>query len=180
MNERRKLAEAKYFYSRMVEEQSNRDNFSHNLSAFLSSARSVLQYAFSELELKENKEGKKWYDSCVSASPILRFFKDKRDINIHTEPVSPVKNTHLTLKDTLGISDWVLVIHRDKNGNIIQQHSNEFHSKSESTKGQVTRQVEYKFSDWKGDESVLALCQKYLQELERFIENGVSEGFITG
>lgn len=177
MCERRKLDEAKYFYSRMVKEQSNRDNFSYNLSAFLSSARSVLQYAFSEL--KENK-GKKWYDSYVSASPILRFFKNKRNINIHTEPVSPVKNTHLTSKDTVDISDLVLIIHRDKNGNIIQQHSNEFHSKAESTKGHVVRQVEYKFSDWKGNESVLVLCQKYLQELERLIENGVTKGFITG
>lgn len=178
MNERKKLAEAKYFYSRMVEEQSNSEIFLYNLSAFLSSARSVLQYAFSEV--KGNKEGKKWYDSCLSASPILRFFKNKRDINIHTEPISPIKKVAVNSIETMGISDSVLVIHRDKNGNIIKKHSSESHQKLESTKGQVTRQVEYKFSDWKGNESVLTLCQKYLQELERLIENGVGKRFITG
>jgi hypothetical protein len=178
MNERKKLAEAKYFYSRMVEEQSNRDNFSHNLSAFLSSSRSVLQYAFSEVE--KNNEGKKWYESHVSASPTLRFFKGKRDINIHANPVSPIANYNATFKETLGLSDSVSVILRDKNGNIKQQYSSESHSKSEDIKGQATIQVKYEFDDWDGNEDVLTLCQKYLQELERLVEDGVSKGFITG
>jgi len=178
MNERKKLTEAKYFYSRMVEEQRNRDNFSHNLSAFLSSSRSVLQYAFSEVE--KNNDGQKWYESHMSANSILRFFKDKRDINIHAKPVSPIAKYDATLKETLGISDAVSVILRDKNGNIKKQHSSESQSKSESTKDQAIIQVNYEFDDWNGNEDVLALCQKYLQELERLIEDGVSKGFITG
>jgi hypothetical protein len=40
--------------------------------------------------------------------------------------------------------------------------------------------VDYKFDDWNGNEEVLELCQKYLQELERLIDDGVSKGFISG
>ena len=116
----------------------------------------------------------------MSASPTLRFFKGKRDINIHANPVSPIANYNATFKETLGLSDSVSVILRDKNGNIKQQYSSESHSKSEEIKGQATIQVKYEFDDWDGNEDVLTLCQKYLQELERLVEDGVSKGFITG
>ena len=50
-----KLAEAKYFYDRMVEVQNtvvshNREYFIYNFSAFLSASRSVLQYMLEEIE----------------------------------------------------------------------------------------------------------------------------------
>ena len=52
MYEQEKLGEANYFYSRMLSEAVDRDAFIFNLSAFLSSARSVLQYAFKEAQTK--------------------------------------------------------------------------------------------------------------------------------
>jgi len=180
MNERKKLDEAKYFYSRMVEEQRNRDNFIHNLSAFLSSSRSVLQYAL--LEAQKTNEGQKWYESCMSASSILKFFKDKRDVNIHFRPVTIFAEHSVVIKETLGISDSVSVILRDKNGNVKRQHSTESHPKLMDTKDQhaTIHRLDYKFDDWNEDEEVLTLCQKYLQELERLIDDGVSKGFISG
>ena len=51
MNEYTKLKEAQYFNSEMVKKQLNRDSFNYNLSAFLSSARSILQYALEEAKL---------------------------------------------------------------------------------------------------------------------------------
>ena len=31
-----------------------------------------------------------------------------------------------------------------------------------------------------GDEDVITLCEKYIQELEKAVKDGVSKGFITG
>ncbi len=56
MHEKDKIIEAEYFYSRMKQEQHDRDAFRHNLSAFLSAARSVLQYALKEAETNTNSK----------------------------------------------------------------------------------------------------------------------------
>ncbi len=56
MYEKDKIIEAEYFYSRMSQEQNDRDAFRHNLSAFLSAARSVLQYALKEAETNTNSK----------------------------------------------------------------------------------------------------------------------------
>ncbi len=90
MHERKKFREAEYFYSKMIEGQGHRENFTYNLSAFLSSARSVLQYALNEVKAKTG--GKKWYDDRISASAVMKFFKDKRDINSTPNP-SNLKNS---------------------------------------------------------------------------------------
>jgi ABC-type transport system substrate-binding protein len=52
MNESQKIREAEYFLAQMDRERENAENFGHNLSAFLSSARSVLQYALEEAKPK--------------------------------------------------------------------------------------------------------------------------------
>ena len=178
MYEKEKLEEAKYFYSRMVEEQLKKENFRHNLSAFLSSARSVLQYSLAEAQGISG--GQAWYDNFVLKHPTLKFFGDKRNINIHYRPITPAANYKVTIGDTLGLSDSVTVIVRDKNGNIKSQHSSEPYSKSKPIESKTTIQVRYEFDDWKGPEDVLTLSQKYLQELGAFIDDGVSKGFITG
>src|ERR1051325_3352821 len=85
MNELKKLQEARYFYTKMIDEQQNKDKFLYNLSAFLSAARSVLQYA--KEEVKNKPSGQNWYDNLMNSSRILKFFKDKRDLNIHEKPI---------------------------------------------------------------------------------------------
>lgn len=52
MNEKDKLEEARWFYAEMVKRQENRKIFKYNLSAFLSSARSVMQYSLKEAKTK--------------------------------------------------------------------------------------------------------------------------------
>jgi len=148
---KKKLDEAKYFYDRMVEVQKteikhNREYFTYNFSAFLSASRSVLQYMCTEIKQKKDpaakQEAKKWYEGKMAASPNLRFFKGKRDINIHTTPIMPL-------------------------GHIVAVGS-----------GSIS--FRYSFSArLKSDNDVLHLCKVYLDELEEFINEGVSKGHIT-
>jgi hypothetical protein len=60
MNESGKIREAEYFLAQMDRERENAEHFGYNLSALLSSARSVLQYALEEANLKPG--GQAWYD----------------------------------------------------------------------------------------------------------------------
>ncbi len=46
--------------------------------------------------------------------------------------------------------------------------------------GQIKVEIKYTFDDWTGNEDVLNLSQKYLQELKAFIEDGVIKKFISG
>lgn len=179
MYENAKLAEAKYFYSQMSANFEDREKFTHNLSAFLSSARSVLQYALEEAKTKNG--GQAWYDTQVAADSILPFFKDKRDVNIHTQPVRPIKNISAVINETIRLSDSISVVVRDANGNIKYESSGE--SPTHKTKPQplpssVT--FRYSFPDWVGEADVMGLCQRYIASLEMFVMNGTDNGFLTG
>lgn len=184
MSKKAKIKEAKDFLARMKEEQDNREHFVHSLSAFLSAARSVLQYALNEVDPKENpsaKPGAKtWYDDLMSVSSTLKFFKCKRDINIHDEPVKPSAHFHDTITDTVYISGSISIVHKDKDGKIISEYSSEPpKTKPEKPETSIEQEVRYKFSDWTRDEDVLTLCESYIQELEKVVKDGISKGFIT-
>lgn len=182
MYEKIKISEAKYFYSQMSANFDDREKFTFNLSAFLSSARSVLQYACEEAKTKNG--GQAWYDKQVIASSILPFFKDKRDVNIHAEPVHATMHVNVVMHETIGIHASASVVVKDANGNIKYQSPPETpppsnpRPKTSQTSAPTT--IRFKFSDWSGAEDIMTLCQMYIAELEGFVEDGITKGFITG
>lgn len=179
MNEKEKLEEARYFYSRIQAEVNDPKAYQYNLSAFLSAARSVLQYAKEEAKTKSG--GQAWYDKHVSNSSILPFFRDKRDVNIHTEPVKPRKDYDVSIKATLHLSSSLSVKLKDEKGNVIDQRCiKEAKPPNELPAGSTTVEIRYRFSDWSGGEDVTELSQKYLHELEDVIDDGIKRGFISG
>jgi len=187
MHEQEKLKEAKHFYSRMKEEQGqeDRESFKYNLSAFLSAARSVLQYALKEVDPGENPKAvpgaKAWYDNFVANSPVLKFFKDKRDINIHDEPIDPRADIAVTITEQLHLSESIVVVVRDKDGKIKSQFSSEEPKpKPKRPKSSVESKTTFRFNDWTGNEDVITLCERYIQELEKAVKDGMSKGYITG
>ena len=151
MHEKWKLAEATYFYGRLLDEEENGKPFLFNLSAFLSAARSCLQYAWEEVRAKGGS-AQSWYDGYVSNKPVLKFFKQKRDVNIHEEPVKASKQHIVITGETMA------------QGIITSQNVDSFFAKS----------------DWPNDIPVVAYCRKYLDEVLLFIEEGVRKGFISG
>ena len=69
MHELDKIKEAKYFLSQILHEKENFENFKYNLSAFISSARSVLQYALEEAKIKNG--GQLWYDGQIKGTKMV-------------------------------------------------------------------------------------------------------------
>jgi len=178
MYEQAKLAEARHFYSRMPAELNDRQIFTYNLSAFLSSARSVLQYAREEARTQPG--GQQWHDNHIAGSSILRFFRDKRDINIHTEPVEPVQHTNVALTTTIHLSASVSITHLDANGKVLYQsppETDEPELTTPDTPPVVT--TRYRFADWAGSEDVMTLSSMYLDELQSVVEDGIRNGFLT-
>ena len=177
MNEKEKLEEARYFYSRIQAEVDDPKSYQYNLSAFLSAARSVLQYACKEAKNKSG--GQAWYDNRISNSSILPFFKCKRNVNIHTEPVKPRKDYKVSRKATLHFSSSLSMKLKDK-GNVIDQRCiKEAKPTHEPPTDSTSVEIRYRFSDWSGSEDVTELSQKYLDELEDVVDDGIKRGFIS-
>ena len=179
MHEETKLNEAKYFYSMMLQELNDKDKFTYNLSAFLTSARSVLQLALKEAGVKTG--GEQWYNNFITASSVLRFFKDKRDLNIHSEPVEPAQDTDIALLSTVYTGSSVSILLTDVNGKVLNQSPPKTHKpkpKALVTAPRIT--IRYKFADWSGSEDIITLALIYLDELQCMVRNGILNKFLTG
>lgn len=178
MYEKSKLKEAGYFYSRMVSETDNRDNLLFDLSAFLSAARSVLQYAFKEAQTKSSG-GQQWYENHITSSKVLAFFRDKRDINVHTQPVLVNQHTSIQSTEVVRSSESIHIKKFDQTGRLIGEYSSE--PSEPPPAPEIPPKVTHRFTfpDWSGTEDVLQLCHLYLNELQRVVEDGQNNGFLT-
>lgn len=177
MHEKEKLNEARFFVAKMVGEKEDPIAFKHYLSACLSSARSVMQYALDEA--KGKKGGKKWYEGWMS-SKILGFFKEKRDYNIHTAPLPLKKHIKIMINETIRVTESLHIEVKDKDGNILETRDViEPPAPTEPEGSSAVSESRYEFDDWTG-EDVISLCDKYLTELERFIQDGQAKGYISG
>ncbi|MEK6280353.1 MAG: hypothetical protein AABN95_08375 [Acidobacteriota bacterium] len=177
MYEEEKIAEAEYFYSRMKQEQNDRTGFRYNLSAFLSAARSVLQYALEEARTKPG--GKQWYDSQVSNHATIRFFKDKRDINIHVSPVNLRQQVDVNVVETVrGVASISYVVF-DRDGKVKGQGSDAAPEPSKELKGSVSVTNYFFFDDWAGIEDVVTICGNYLDTIKNLAEDGKRKGFLS-
>lgn len=128
--------------------------FQFNYSAFLSAARSVLQYISEEVDPDHNpnaKRGaKKWYQEMVK-SPVIMFGRDERDENIHFAPASP--STHVIIVPNVIVADA-------------------------ETPASAKSWYKYTSSRWKGHEDLLEVCRIYLTKLEALVKDGVSKEYI--
>ena len=177
MHEQYKIREARFFLERMEESVEDREAFRYYLSGFLSAARSVLQYALEEIK---KKGGQKWYDNIVAGNEVLSFFKDKRDVNIHDEPVNPSSHISIAISEPISVFD-ALATEVYINGKLVEKNKPKgdlpppkpTESRSEAT-------VRYRFDDWSGPEDVIALSRRYIEELERFVKEGIEQGYLSG
>ena len=178
MHEKEKLKEASYFLGRMEATVDDPEAFQHELSAFLSSARSVLQYAHEEATKKQ--ASRQWYETQVSGNAVLKFFKSKRDLNVHTEPVRPSR--HIAVSETahVSISESIRIEIQRADGTTEVRELKEEPPKPipQETNAEVT--VRYVFSDWVGADDVMGLSHQYFMALEKFVNAGISSGNISG
>lgn len=176
MKKQHKLAEARYFISRL-NSLSDPQSFSFELSAFLSAARSVLQYVLEEAKAKPS--GQKWYSDLVLQFSPIKYFKSKRDINIHVEPVLPNRHVGVELVVPVCISESLSLKLMDQAGNVIDERAVNSPVPSVASQSTSTVSVSYRFADWAGTENVQTLCQQYLNAIEAVIQDGRAKALIA-
>jgi hypothetical protein len=178
VHEPEKLKEARYFFQQMTASVNDPVAFQYELSAFLSSARSVLQYARKEARKKPG--GQQSYDRQVTGNSVLEFFKDKRDVNVHAKPLRPTR--HVSVSDTLNvmISESTRIEMRKEDGTVevreFREERPELRPQEEAT--EVTSR--HVFDDWNGPEDVIDLSRLYLAALDDFVKRGLADGIISG
>lgn len=176
MYEQTKIDEANYFLGRMNECLNNPKIFCFELSAFLSAARSILQYALKEAVAQSH--GQAWYDSQVCGNAEIRFFKDKRDASIHVKPVAPTINVNVSVTEVVQISESISVKLTDRDERVIGEStiSSPALSPIESLAPCVS--YSYTFPDWPGTDDALALCSRYLAAVETAVVDGITKGLL--
>jgi hypothetical protein len=175
MHEARKLAEAEYFLGRMAALQNTREEFVWNLSAFLTAARTVAQYACEEATPKPKGQG--WYDAAVAAHPSIKFFRGKRNVNIHTEPVEPQTAIGVELVESVGLGE-ALSIQIFEEGELVGERRVETPAQPTESPPPVVR-LHYRFADWPGSDDVITLCRIYLDALKALVADGQAKGFLS-
>jgi hypothetical protein len=179
LDQEQKLMEAEYFFSQMVESFNKDllDSFTYNLSAFLSAARSIFQYTHDRAKTVGRVND---YNNLIATRPILRYFKEKRDVNIHVQPVKPVQQVTMSVHCSIRIRENVDIQVIEPDGRISLDLTHESPASTEAEKPlpgpTISRQ--YRFEDWDDDEDVMKLSEQYLQNLRAFIQEARTNGLI--
>jgi len=185
MNEDVKLAEAEYFLRGVTREATrNPTSTRHELSAFLTAARSALQFALTEAVAQGSQS---WYDSAIAAAdPVVDFLRVTRNLNVHERPFSMRTDITIGLRSgAVGYSSTgTIVVTTDANGEVQMQwpeippalppQQNNMMSMEPPT-----TTYRYQFKDWAGPEDALELCARYLAEVKRIIADGRARCILT-
>ena len=178
MHKKQKLDESNYFLDLAGACDSSRPEFRFLVSAFLTSARSVLQYALEEA--KTCKGGQAWFDKHSSA-PEVKFMKDIRDENIHAAPVSPIRA--LAFGDSVSVSaQLVSITLTDADGTVhhgvVEQAQGIVADQDPTGKTEHGATVSYRFDGWEGAEDVVQLCARYFAAIEAIMSDGQTRRFL--
>ena len=178
MNEQAKLDEAAHFRRQMKATEHDPEDFKHNVSAFLTAARSVLMYAFTEVG--RGRPGRAWLDGRMSRSPLLQFFKDQRDLSVHHKPVSMERRVDITMHERIGIQESWSIELIGPDGKVKERRGSAPAAVAPVPRTTTTT-IEhcYWFREWTGTEQVVVLCDRLLVELHDVVADGRRRGFLT-
>ncbi|KAB7706555.1 hypothetical protein F9802_10165 [Bacillus aerolatus] len=171
-----KLAEAKYFFEKMqtLENEGNLLEFTYNLSAFLSAARSITTYVKDKAKKPRQKQE---IEDLVDKNSIIRFLVNQRNYTVHRKllELSAQVNTDLqsviTIKPAESISAEMYTVN-EKGEEIVhlaftepEYHNVSFNGNTDS----VVTSYHFTFNEWSGHEGILELSNNYLKWLKEFI-----------
>lgn len=162
-----KLAEARYFLTRMRAEISNPDLLpvTANLRACVGAGRSVVLYAeenaFEVANGRPAKRGELGKDAAVQrlrtihqAEPVLTFFQRLRNNDVHVKPTGSLKKVAHTITAVA------------------------VYAGIESDPAEVTFYT-LSLDEWPDPgPDALSLCEKYIAQIERFLADAAAQGLI--
>lgn len=166
----------------MKETDGNRQRLKYNLSAFVSAARSVTFVL--QKERPKNPESDEWYTKKQKwmkedvRDILFTFFVDKRNHALKEGLIDPRAEISIVADVSVVTSVSVEAVVRDVEGNI-KDHEYEPSAKPKPAyKPNSKEETKNKwfFKDWQyTDEDVITLCEKYLNELKKIVEEAESK-----
>jgi hypothetical protein len=179
MYEDSKLQEAAHFLDQMEASLQDPKLFQFNLSAFLSAARSVAQYALKEARTKST--GQAWYEGLVARDEFIGFFASTRNANIHDQPVQLDGHVDVFAKDAANVWDREVVEKFDRDGNLVEVVEGQELNADLDAKwtADFVFVPHYKFADWLGNEEIPELCQRYIDALRTLVSDGRARGILS-
>lgn len=165
---RDKLLEAKYFFERMKENQSEQDPFRYYLSAFLVAARSVT--LFMQKEFSKVCGFQDWYAQKrteMRNDEVMKVLDRKRTLTIHQEPVRPHSHVRVTVQEHIHISTRFSLVAIHANGSVERRESEPTPPPTPS-EGKVMMQWRWYFDELP-EKDIVALCQEHIVKLENLV-----------
>lgn len=170
-----KLDEAKYFLEQMKINVTDKQVFLYNLSAFLSSSRSITWVL--QKEYSENPKFKKWYEEKkkeMEKDKLLRFFIEKRNYVIKESPIEPKGMTFIRVVEQMTVEESITVSQKMPNGSqkvLFQTPKSEEKAKPK----QPEAKIEFRwFFDEYPDKDIITLCENYYKKLEDILKEAKS------
>jgi hypothetical protein len=168
---------------RIVIEKEGRHPADLDFHSFVTSARSIFQYALKEIEearkisRPSHMQKLKLYENYVSNVPIIKFFGDLRNEETHVKPFTHHVNVVFGPKGTEPKVKYQIMKRCKVGPKLYRTLALEGrHDLIESLKmGDIIYQP-IKCND---QDDLFELCQSYVEEIEKFIDFGVKNGLIT-
>lgn len=154
-----KLAEAEYFLKMMNDHYEDVEALNYNYSAFLNASRSVIQYIFEEVEHKPTERA--LYDRFTGNNSIIKFFRDKRNLNIHHYPIKNEKKS--------------VIVQMECTYTIKGQ----LESPEESLKFPLSTTVNKIENCDSKEQEIVNACDDYIQEIKKLLIDGKNKGYIN-
>ena len=177
MHEQDKIDEAAYFRRGMSRVESDPTAFRYELSAFMTAARTVLDYA--RRAASRHRKGQEWYRKRLKDGAVLRDFKDWRDRNVHSEPVLPQQAIHVAKEEHVGIGEsWQVTLLGPGGDVVTQRESPPATAPSPSPAPPATVVYRYTFPDLTGPEEIPILCDRLLNALRDVVADGQGRGLL--
>ena len=164
-----KFLEAKYFLNRLIEFQTDRTPFKYNLSAFLAAFRSVTLFMQKEYSGVENFAT--WYETVrieLESNTKMKLLNKNRVTTIHKVPIEPKAQIHVSIHESLTLTDEVTIeiIHAD---GTIEKEEPVISESSETPKEIKIEDKWLWYFDNYNDSDVITICNDCIISLEKII-----------
>ena len=177
MHEDQKLEDAADLLDEMIAAQNDPSTFRRKLAAFLSAARSVLQYAHKAVET--NSAGLKWYEAAISKSRFIALMRDQRNTDVHHEPVRPDNDVDVKIAAGLSMTGELGMVQKNAEQEILGDYASAEPIAASAEPSVTTAEYTYFFKGNRAAGDIISLSKSYLTELRKVVAAGRAIGFLT-
>jgi len=190
--------EGKVFVNSGRDKDSGCYPFDVDFSNFLTISRNIFQYALTEIKKNKNKN-RNLYDKYVEGKPLIKFFKNLRNEEIHIAPGGHLTTISFTSSFKRDGKSLDKMTEKEINEEAkkakpavvtyeilrIIMPSNRLYNKFKSEGRQdLIKTIDkgkpiYEVQKFGAESNLFNLCEEYIKEIELFISYGIKKGFIT-